>query len=400
MENVTILSAINSEHNFSNTFFVFSQNIDAEKILNSIKTAPAALKDINNSDVLFVVAKSAEVAEFSKLIAPACALKILITDEKVDACAKFDAFILNLNDAEKIISNVNLILNSPTLDFTDIQYIFKNTGETVILSGEGSNAVEDLKNKITVDKNLHSAKFVFMRFKNSDTDNAREIYNELEKQMPPDSDIMIDVDYDSTNDTPPIFLLLTQFNRSKNFVFTVAKSSDIAAFSDAIKNSPAAVKILVTDKKVDACKDFDAFILDFDNAGKIIDSIKALTAPAATFYLDETKTTAKFEIAADYFEIEYAFKNSGEVTNLSGEGFNALEALKNALDTNKNLSSAKAAVLSIFYPLKFDFDFMEVAEVEFELRKNLNSNAQIASEIRHYRNICNIVKVNIFVTKF
>ncbi len=299
MENVKIFA--DSADVLMKTVFIVSKNIDAEKIFKSVQIAPATLKNIDDADTIIAVAKSDEVEEISNLIPNSNYLKILITDKKVDACANFDTFFLNLNDAEKIIPNLIVALMPvKMLDFADIVYVLQNAGEAVILSGEGVTGTDALKNAMATEtnKNLYSAKGIILRpYGNLNLLECTEITAEIEKNFPDDAVIMWDVDFhDKTPyDKVTVILILTQFNRNKNFLFVAAKSSEVAAISSAIKNSPAALKILITDKKVDACEDFDAFILDFDNAGKIIDRINKLTAPSAMFPIVGKENTFKLE---------------------------------------------------------------------------------------------------------
>lgn len=93
-------------------------------------------------DLVFVVAESGNVAGLAERIDGA--LRILITDAKVDACAAFDAYFIS-SDAEKIIRWVSDVILSEgdfALDFADLMALMKNSGEAVAIFGEGDTLAE------------------------------------------------------------------------------------------------------------------------------------------------------------------------------------------------------------------------------------------------------------------
>ncbi len=118
-----------------------------------------AQKPTENANLIFVVANGADVAEYAKSIENIDALKILITDAKIDACAKFDAFIIS-NAAEKIINAVKNMLAIPgliNLDIADVQMILENSGEAVAFIGTAENPIDAAKNAIGDGENFKSA---------------------------------------------------------------------------------------------------------------------------------------------------------------------------------------------------------------------------------------------------
>ena len=129
-----------------------------------------AQKPTENADLIFVVANGSEVAEYANSVENFDALKILITDVKVDACAKFDAFIIS-NDAEKIINAVKNMVETPgliNLDIADVKMILENCGEAVAYIGAAENPIDAAKNVIGDSEKFKSARSFLLHISGGD----------------------------------------------------------------------------------------------------------------------------------------------------------------------------------------------------------------------------------------
>lgn len=119
-----------------------------------------------SADMIFVVADGDGIAEVVDKI-DGSALKILITDKKVDACAKFDTYFIG-GDAEKIIRGIISLITLPgvvSLDFSDLKLLLENSGEAIVLVGEGDTAVAAVKNALKfAGRNFRTARSVVFSF--------------------------------------------------------------------------------------------------------------------------------------------------------------------------------------------------------------------------------------------